>query len=324
MTAPAYPAYLALARSGELKQRAQTALAGLANCRGCPRQCQVDRAHDQKGICRIGGQARVASCGPHLGEEDCLRGWRGSGTIFFSGCNLLCVFCQNWDISHDLDGALVTARQLAGFMLELQAQGCHNINWVTPSHVVPQALEALVLAAEEGLRLPIVYNSGGYDALETLRLLDGVVDIYMPDFKFWEPAVGARLAKAPDYPEAAQQALREMHRQVGVLALDERGLARRGVLVRHLVMPNRAAGTAQVAKWLAQELSPDTYINLMAQYRPAGDVLCAEPADRYHDLARPITTAEFRAALAEARAAGLHRFDERRSAFVWSKDDLEL
>jgi putative pyruvate formate lyase activating enzyme len=312
MTTPAYPAYLALAQSGELKQRAQTALEGLANCRGCPRRCQVDRAQDQKGICRIGRQARVASYGPHLGEEDCLRGWRGSGTVFFSGCNLLCVFCQNWDISHDCEGALVTAPQLAGFMLELQAQGCHNINWVTPSHVVPQALEALVLAAEHGLRLPIVYNSGGYDALETLRLLDGVVDIYMPDFKFWDPAVGARLARAPDYPEAARQALREMHRQVGVLALDERGLARRGVLVRHLVMPNGAAGTAQVAKWLAQELSPDTYINVMAQYRPAGGVLCAEPADRYGDLARAITTAEFRAALAEARAAGLHRFDERR------------
>jgi len=312
MTAPAYPAYVQLAQSGELERRAQAALAGLANCRGCPRQCKVDRSQNQTGICKIGRPARVASCGPHLGEEDCLRGWRGSGTIFFSGCNLLCVFCQNWDISHECDGAAVTARQLAGFMLELQAEGCHNINWVTPSHVVPQALEALVLAAEQGLHLPIVYNSSGYDSVETLRLLDGVVDIYMPDFKFWDPAVGARLAKAPDYPEAARQALREMHRQVGVLTLDARGLARRGVLVRHLVMPNRVAGTPQVAEWLARELSPDTYVNMMAQYHPAGGLLHPEPADRGADLARPITTAEFRVAVAEARAAGLHRFDERR------------
>ena len=307
-----YPAYLALAESGELRHRAAEAAAALAACRLCPRNCGVDRLHDRTATCRIGRYARVASHGPHHGEEDCLSGRLGSGTIFFCGCNLRCAFCQNWDISQECEGSIVTAERLAGMMLELQAQGCHNINWVTPEHVVPQALEALVLAADGGLRLPIVYNTSAYDSLDSLRLLDGVVDIYMPDFKIWEPAVALRLLKARDYPEAARQAIKEMHRQVGVLAIGEDGLARRGVLVRHLVMPNDLAGTGRIARWLAEELSPETYVNVMAQYHPAGAILRAATPGRYADLARPIVTEEFRAARMAVCAAGLHRLDGRR------------
>lgn len=303
-----YPAYRALARTGVLARRAAAAVEALAACRVCPRACGVNRLRDQTGVCRIGRRARVASFFPHHGEEDCLRGWGGSGTIFLGGCNLRCVFCQNHDISHVPAGRAVTAEQLAAIMLELQAAGCHNLNWVTPSHVVPQLLEALALAAERGLRLPIVYNTSSYDALETLRWLDGVVDIYLPDFKFWDPAVARRLAHAPDYPAVARAALREMHRQVGDLVCDASGLARRGVLVRHLVLPGGLAGTRAVAEWLARELSPDTYVNLMAQYHPDGPVRAA-PA-QFPELSRPLEPGEFATALAEARAAGLHRFDE--------------
>lgn len=300
-----YPAYVELLRTGELHRRAQTALDSLRSCHLCPRHCEANRQENELGTCGIGCSVSVASYGAHHGEEDCLRGWRGSGTIFFSGCNLLCVFCQNWDISHDREGAAVSTERLADIMLELQAQGCHNINWVTPTHIVPQALAALAIAAERGLRLPIVYNTGGYDSVETLRWLDGVVDIYMPDFKFWGPDAAERLAQARDYPAVARTAIREMHRQVGVLQVDGNGLARRGVLVRHLVMPNDLAGTGEIARWLAGELSPDTYINVMAQYHPDGDDL------RHDDIARPTTAAEFRAAMRATRQAGLHRFDER-------------
>lgn len=307
-----FPAYLALAGSGELRRRATAAVEGLARCHFCPRDCAADRARNHAGQCQGRRHAQVASHAPHHGEEDCLRGWRGSGTIFFSGCNLGCVFCQNWEISHDCEGEVAPAERLAEMMLELQAAGCHNINWVTPSHVVPQALEALVFAAERGLRLPIVYNTGAYDSMECLRLLDGVVDIYMPDFKFWDPAMAGWLAKARDYPEVARRVIREMHRQVGDLVLDDDGLARRGLLVRHLVMPDGLAGTADIASWLAAEVSPDTYINLMAQYHPAGAVAQPDPARQYCELRRGITAEEFRAAMDSARAAGLRRFDQQR------------
>lgn len=304
------PAYLALARSGELRRRAAQARAALAACRLCPRQCGVNRLQDQRGVCGIGRWAVVASAFPHLGEEDCLRGWRGSGTIFFCGCNLRCVFCQNFNLSHHAQaGAAVTAPALAELMLELQAAGCHNLNWVTPTHVAPQLLEALALAAERGLSLPIVYNSSGYDRVSTLRWFEGVVDIYLPDFKFWEPSIAERLAQAPDYPEAARAALKEMHRQVGDLALDENGLARRGVLVRHLVMPHRLAGTPALARWLAQEISPRTCVNLMAQYHPAGRVATPEGQQLYPHLNRPITASEFRQALADVQAAGLDGYE---------------
>ncbi len=312
--ASSFPAYLALARSGELARRAAAAVAALAECRWCPRACGADRLHGRRSVCRIGRHARVSGYGPHHGEEDCLRGWRGSGTIFFSGCNLRCVFCQNWETSHECRGETVTPDRLAGMMLELQARGCHNINWVTPTHVVPQALEALALAGAQGLCLPIVYNTGGYDSLELLRLLDGVVDIYMPDFKFWDPATAARLMQAPDYPEVARQALREMHRQVGPLQLDADGLARRGVLVRHLVMPGGLAGTAAVARWLAAELSSYTYVNVMHQYHPDGAVVRAGARGRYADIDRPVSAAEYHNALQDALGAGLFRLDDRNAA----------
>ncbi len=304
------PAYLELARRDELRRRAAEAVATLGHCRLCPRACGVNRLRDQTGVCRIGRYARVASAFPHLGEEDCLRGWRGSGTIFFSGCNLRCVFCQNHDISHAPAGKPVTAEHLAAVMLELQAAGCHNLNWVTPSHVVPQLLEALPLAAAAGLHLPIVYNSSGYDAVDTLRWLEGVVDIYLPDFKFWDPAVARRLAHAPDYPEVARAAIREMHRQVGDLVCDASGLARRGLLVRHLVLPAGLAGTRLVAEWLAREISPHTRVNVMAQYHPDGRVLMAPR--QFPELTRPLDPDEYRQARVDAQAAGLTRLEAER------------
>ncbi len=311
-----YPGYLAFLQSGELRTRAAKAISELAACRVCPRVCEVNRLQDRRGVCRTGRRARVASYFPHFGEEDCLRGWRGSGTIFFAGCNLRCAFCQNWDISQECDGQEVSAERLAEMMLELQEAGCHNLNWVTPEHVVPQALEALTLAAERGLRLPIVYNTSGYDSLESLRLLEGLVDIYMPDFKYWDPATAARLSKARDYPVVARAIIWEMHRQVGDLALDEHGVARRGLLVRHLVLPNGLAGTREIAEWLAREISPETYVNVMNQYHPAGTVAQPDAPARYRDVARPTTVSEFRAAVKEARMGGLRRFDQRRAAFL--------
>lgn len=247
----------------------------------------------------------MASFFPHFGEEDPLRGWRGSGTIFFAQCNLRCVFCQNYDISQEGGFSETSPESLAQMMLNLQSHGCHNINLVTPSHVVPQILEALLLAVDAGLRLPLVYNTSGYDTVETLQRLDGIVDIYMPDFKLWDEAYALKYMNAPDYPEVARQALREMHRQVGVLQLDQHGLAQRGVLVRHLVVPGGIAGTAQVAQFLAHELSPDTYINVMAQYHPDGSV----NASHFSEINRGITREEYTDALRAAREAGLWRFD---------------
>ena len=302
------PAYVALYESGELARRVDEARRALAQCRTCPRACGVNRLADQVGVCRIGRYARVASAFPHFGEEDCLRGWRGSGTLFFSGCNLRCVFCQNWDISQQPVGRPLRPRELAARMLELQEQGVHNINWVTPEHVVPQLLEALLLAVEQGLRLPIVYNTSAYDALESLRWLDGVVDIYMPDFKVWQPEHARRYLKAPDYPEVVRRAILEMHRQVGPLKFNRQGLARRGVLVRHLVLPGLLDDTAAILRWLAQAVSPDTYVNLMAQYRPEYQVVTT---DKYPELRRRVRGDEYRQAVALAREAGLWRLDVR-------------
>jgi putative pyruvate formate lyase activating enzyme len=247
----------------------------------------------------------VSSYAPHFGEEDCLRGSRGSGTIFFTQCNLHCVFCQNYEISHTETGIEVRPEQLARMMLELQLMGCHNINLVTPSHVVPQVLEALVVAVADGLRLSIVYNTGSYDSVESLRLLEGLVDIYMPDFKCWEPTTAALLLHRTDYPDVARSAIREMHRQVGDLVLDENGIAVRGLLVRHLVMPGQDAETAQILRFLATDLSRDTFVNIMDQYRPAGAV------DHRHfpTIDRRPTHEEIRGAYHQAREVGLHRFD---------------
>ena len=309
-------AYMALHRSGELQQRARSAVAGLEDCTVCPRDCHVDRLADKSATCRTGRQAIVSSYFPHMGEEDPLRGRRGSGTIFFSMCNLRCVFCQNYDISQVKSGAACSAEQLAGMMLELQQLGCHNINFVTPEHVAPQVLEALVPAVERGLRLPIVYNTSAYDSMESLRLLDGVVDIYMPDFKMWDEQLSLRYLKARDYPAAARAALKEMHRQVGALEIDEKGLARRGVLVRHLVMPGDVAGTESIMRFLAEELSVDTYVNIMAQYHPAGEVTAAKVAGaKYGEIDRRPSRREIDQAYTAARAAGLWRFDERRRSF---------
>ena len=300
-------AYLALYRSGELQRRAALVPQLLAECRSCPRDCGVDRWANKTQVCKTGRYARVSSYFAHFGEEDCLRGWRGSGTIFFSWCNLRCVFCQNIDISQQPAGAEVKPLRLAQMMLELQDRGCHNINFVTPEHVVPQILEALPLAVERGLRLPIVYNTSAYDALESLHLMDGIVDIYMPDFKYWDDRRARKYLKARDYPAAARAAFKEMHRQVGDLQVDENGLAVRGVLVRHLVMPQGEADTTAIMRFLAAELSPDTYVNIMGQYHPAGKV----STEKYPELHRTITRREMAAAYAAARDAGLHRFDTR-------------
>ncbi len=300
------PAYRKLPE-GELRRRAAEAVAGLAHCRFCPRACDANRLEGKEGVCRTARAARVSSFFPHLGEEDCLRGRRGSGTIFFFGCNLRCVFCQNFDISQAGQGADCDASQIAAMMLELQGLGCHNINWVTPEHVVPQILEALAPAVENGLRLPIVYNTSAYDSQESLHLLDGIVDIYMPDFKIWDPKLAHKYLLAKDYPQVARQAIREMHRQVGELKMDENGLAKRGVLLRHLVMPGGAAGTREIMRFLAEEISPHTYVNIMAQYRPAGKV---RPGS-FDEIDRPITVEEYEQAFDAAREAGLHRFDER-------------
>ena len=302
------PAYMALFRSGELAERALKAVAGLAECRVCPRDCAVDRLKDETAVCKSGRHALVSSYFPHFGEEDCLRGWNGSGTIFFSMCNLRCVFCQNYDISQSRSGVEMTADQIAQIMLDLENMGCHNINFVTPEHVVPQVLEALVIGASRGLRLPIVYNTSAYDSRESLSSLDGVVDIYMPDFKMWDEKLSLRYLRARDYPQAARQALREMHRQVGVLKMDEQGLAKRGVLVRHLMMPGSVAGSEQIMQFLANELSPDTYINIMDQYHPAHKVR----SDKYGEINRRVNSQEKREVLEAAEEANLWRFDERR------------
>jgi putative pyruvate formate lyase activating enzyme len=304
------PMYVQLYASGELERRVQKALASLEQCRVCPWNCDINRLKNQTRVCRTGRYARVASYFPHFGEEDCLRGWRGSGTIFFAWCNLRCVFCQNDDISQQEAGVEVKPEQLAMMMLELQAQGCHNLNWVTPEHVVPQILEALPYAIRGGLRLPIVYNTSAFDSLSSLRHLDGIVDIYMPDFKYWYADQAKQYLKSPQYPQTARAALKEMHRQVGDLTFDPQGLARRGVLLRHLVMPGGLDETRQIMRFLATELSPHTYVNLMDQYYPAGKV----SAEKYPELCHRPTSQEIQEAFAIAREVGLYRFDTRRAS----------
>jgi putative pyruvate formate lyase activating enzyme len=299
------PSYLALLETGELQQRAAAARNRLSPCVVCPWECKADRLAGKTGICRTGELARVANYGPHLGEEDPLRGWRGSGTIFFSWCNLRCQYCQNYDISQFPAGDEVFPGSLAEIMLDLQEAGCHNINLVSPTHVVPQIMAAVLLAAKAGLRLPLVYNSGGYDSVETLRLLDGVVDIYMPDMKYASAQIGYHYSKAHDYPSINQAAVREMHRQVGNLVINSQGLAGRGLLVRHLVLPNNLSGTEAVVRFLAEEISAKTYLNLMDQYRPAFN------ARQYPKLSRPLRSQEYQAAQEMARLAGLNRLDKR-------------
>jgi len=299
------PSYVRLYREGEFAHRVEEALRLMEACRLCPRSCGVDRLNGQTGYCRTGRRARVASYNAHFGEESPLVGRNGSGTIFFSSCNLLCSFCQNFEISHLNDGIEASPDQIAGMMTALMGRGCHNINLVTPTHVMPQMLEALEIAIGDGLTIPIVYNSGGYESVEALRLLDGIVDIYMPDFKFWGESWADRFCQAPDYPDVARAAIREMHRQVGDLVLDREGVAVRGMLIRHLVMPNGVAGTGDIMSFLAEAISIDTYVNVMDQYRPCGQ------ADKDPAINRRLTSLEYREAVAATQAAGLHRLDSR-------------
>ncbi len=322
------PAYRRLGQAG-LLERARQAHGLLRDCALCPRACGADRTAGQTGYCGVGDRPFISSYGPHFGEESPLVGIGGSGTIFMGGCNLGCLFCQNWTISHgshsshdshEQDGHYdafndayyasynINESELADIMLGLERSGCHNINIVTPTHQMPMILGALSIAAAQGLVAPLVYNCGGYESLEALRMLEGVVDIYMPDLKFMEAEVSARLAEAPDYPEAARNALKEMHRQVGVLRTDKRGIAISGMIVRHLVLPGGLSGTAEAMRFLARELSPDTYVNIMDQYRPcyrAGELL---ETNRFPEINRRPTRAEIEEAVALARKAGLHRF----------------
>jgi putative pyruvate formate lyase activating enzyme len=305
------PAYVSLSRA-ELAVRLERAVAALADCRACPRDCGVNRLEDRWAACKTGRYALVSSAFPHFGEEDCLRGWNGSGTIFFSHCNLRCVFCQNYDISQAIKpGPAVrgsTPEEIAAMMLSLQRRGCHNINFVTPEHVAPQIVEAVAVAIEHGLRLPIVYNTSAYDSLESLSLVDGIVDIYMPDFKYWSPERSRKYMQADNYPQAARAAIKAMHDQVGPLVLDDDGLAVRGVLVRHLVMPGGLDETRRILEWIARELGPETYVNLMDQYYPAGRV----NGERFVEINRKLSSGEFRDALAIARDVGLRRLDTRK------------
>ncbi len=305
-------AYVELARSGDLAQRVEQARSILEECQLCGRECGTNRLETTEGAaCRTGRQAVVSSYNAHFGEEDPLVGQHGSGTIFFTHCNLKCQFCQNCEISQLGEGREVTAEELAAMMLHLQGRGCHNINFVSPTHVIPQILEALTIAVGRGLRVPLVHNTGGYDSLEALRLLDGIVDIYMPDMKYASAEAGLKYSKVKDYPRVNQAGVREMHRQVGDLTMDDGGIAQRGLLVRHLVLPHGLAGTAQIVKFLAEEISPETYLNVMAQYRPA------YRAHEYEELNRCPSAEELEEAVNLALTAGLTRLDERKSRLVW-------
>jgi len=299
------PSYLTLHHDGELAVRRDKFLKMMKACHLCPRECGVNRLQGELGFCDTGRQAKVASYNAHFGEEAPLVGNYGSGTIFLSACNLHCSFCQNYDISHMGEGVDVDPEQMAAMMIHLADRGCHNINFVTPTHVVPQIIEALIPAVEQGLKVPLVYNSSGYDSTEVLALLDGIFDIYMPDFKFWEDKWADRFCKAPDYRTAAVQALKEMHRQVGDLDCDDEGVAFRGLLVRHLVMPNNLAGSEKVMAFLAKEISEKTYINVMDQYRPCGS------AGKDDVIGRRLSADEYRDAVDAARKAGLTRLDPR-------------
>ena len=305
------PSYIKLLTSGELDSRAREARRRERTCDLCARYCRIDRS-ERTGACKTGLRARLASFGPHHGEEDPLRGVAGSGTIFFSWCNLRCQYCQNADISQAPAGREVDSEELADIMLSLQRSGCHNINFVSPSHVVAEILEALVIAARSGLNLPLVYNTGGFDSLEALSLLDGVIDIYMPDMKYGDARIARTHSKIGNYPEINRKAVREMHRQVGDLCLDADGIAQRGLLVRHLVLPGSLAGTEEVVRFLVDEISPNTYLNIMGQYRPA------YRAKEYPRLDRILRSKELQDALRLAAQAGLTRLDERHTpVFRW-------
>ena len=299
------PSYLRLHSTGELSVRLNKAASIMESCRLCPRACGVNRLKGETGFCGTGRKARVAGYNAHFGEEAPLVGKYGSGTIFLSSCSLQCSFCQNYEISHQAEGVDVEPEQMASMMIHLTDKGCHNINFVTPTHVVPQILEALILAIDQGLKVPLVYNSSGYDSKEVLELLDGIFDIYMPDFKFWDDKWADRFCKAPDYQNVIMKAIKEMHRQTGDLMFDKEGIAIRGLLVRHLVMPNKVGGTDKILKFLAEEISVNTYINVMDQYRPCG------AAQKDELVNRSLIAKEYGNALDAAKSQGLLRLDQR-------------
>lgn len=304
---PWQPAYIRLEAEGRFAERIEQAYQILEECRLCPRRCGVNRLNGDRGFCRSSRHVKVYSYNQHYGEERPLVGGNGSGTIFFSNCNLRCVFCQNWPIAHDGWGQEAGDQDLAEMMLELQRRGCHNINLVTPTHFMPHILSATRIAMQQGLRVPLCYNTSGYDSLESIRLLDGIVDIYLPDLKFMDGEEAARynLAEAGDYPQVAREAIAEMYRQVGNLVTDDRGIALRGLMIRHLVMPNRVAGTREFVDWVANNLSTETYVNIMAQYR------VEYQAFEHERIARAITTEEYVEAMEWAIEAGLTNLDER-------------
>ena len=298
------PAYIAAERAGKLKQVEAALWSMLENCRCCPRRCGVNRLKGEAGFCSSTARLKVYSSGPHFGEERPLVGRGGSGAVFFSNCNLLCCFCQNWQINHRGDGFYISHVRLAELMVGLQEGGCHNINLVTPSHVVPHIVKAVRLAIPQGLRVPLVFNTGGYDSLEVIRMLDGIVDIYLPDFKYQDGTPAGKYSSgASDYPEIAARVIKEMHRQTGVLRVDSTGVALRGLIIRHLVMPENIAGTDRFVQWVASELPRDTYVNIMAQYHPE------YKASSFPELARRITRDEWRQALRWAAEAGLTNLD---------------
>jgi putative pyruvate formate lyase activating enzyme len=296
------PSYIALYQTGELQRRIAALEQLLHSCTLCPRDCRVNRLNDELGRCNAGSQLTVAAAFPHFGEEPPLSGEGGSGAVFVSQCNLLCQFCQSWEVNHRGEGVPVSARELAGVMLDLQARGCHNVSFVTPTHYVPQLIAALPYAIEQGFRRPLVYNCGGYESLEAIQLLAGIIDIYLPDIKFFDPYASERyMDGATDYPEVVRAVVKEMHRQVGDLVVDGRGIARHGLIVRHLVMPGMTQDSDLILRFIAEELSPQTYVNVMDQYRP-----CFQ-AGRSPEIARRTTPAEHRAVVEMARRLGLHR-----------------
>ncbi|MGQ9617974.1 MAG: radical SAM protein [Candidatus Aminicenantia bacterium] len=307
------PSYISLWEKGEFKERVDKAWEILESCTLCPRNCRKNRLKGEKGTCKIGALPYVSSSHPHFGEESPLVGRYGSGTIFLTSCNLLCIYCQNYTISHLMEGEECSFEDLAKMMLSLQKRGCHNINFVTPTHQVPQILKSLEIAIQMGLNVPLVYNSSGYDSVETLRILEGIFDIYMPDLKYADKEPAKKFSSAEDYPEVVKMAIKEMHRQVGDLVIDEDGIALRGLLVRHLVLPNGLAGTKEAMRFIAEEISKNTYINIMDQYYP-----CYRAFD-YREISRRIKGDEFFEALNVAREMGLKRLDKKepRKIIIW-------
>jgi len=298
-------AYRKTLQTGELEKKISTLSGRLSSCDICPRKCGVNRIAGEIGICGVGERVWISSYGPHHGEEDPLRGINGSGTIFFSGCNLACLYCQNAEISQKVTGSEISIRELGTLMLELQGMGCHNINLVSPTHVVPQIAGAICLAAQDGLTIPVVYNSGGYDSLQTLRILDGIIDIYMPDMKYNDEMIGQEYSGIPSYPAVNQAAVLEMYRQVGDLELSSSGIAERGILIRHLVLPDELAGSQGILRFIAEQISATTYLNIMDQYRPAYLAYTKE------GINRRITREEYLEIIQYAESLGMTRLDKR-------------